>query len=101
MQATITYKRIADIDDTTGLPFVFEFAFGARQDDNPRRILIGINAAPTLTDPFRTLKDYGLGLDGLLSAQHIGPTASVTCVVHLSCPHLHYTDRGKSSLEAL
>jgi hypothetical protein len=99
--ATITYKRIADVDDETGLPFLFEFAFGARQDTDPRRVLVGINAAPTLIDPFRTLKGYGIGLDGLLNAQHIGPDKSVTCVAHLSCPHLHYTDRGKSSLEAL
>jgi hypothetical protein len=99
--ATVTYKRIADVDDTTGLPFVFEFAFGAREDANPRRVLVGINAAPTLIDPFRTLKGYGIGLDGLLNAQHIGPNTPVTCVAHLSCPHLHYTDRGKSSLEAL
>jgi hypothetical protein len=99
--ATVTYKRVADLDNATELPFVFEFAFGARQDTDPRRLFVGINAAPTLVDPFRMLKGYGVGLDGLLNAQYLGPDAPVTCVAHLSCPHLHYTDRGKSSLEAL
>jgi hypothetical protein len=98
---TIEYRRVAEIDDDSGLPFVFEFAFGARQDGAGRHIVVGINAAPTLIDPFRSLKTYGIGLDGLLSSQYLGPNSPVTCVAHLSCPHLHYTDRGKSSLEAL
>ena len=49
---TCKYRRIADIDETTGLPFVVETAFAARQDRQPRRLLTGINFAPTLADPF-------------------------------------------------
>lgn len=101
VDATIEYRRVAEIDAESGLPFVFEFAFGARHDAGPRRLLIGINAAPTLVDPFRSLKDGRIGLDGLLSQQYVSAFASVTCVAHLTCPHLHYTDRGKSSLDAL
>ncbi len=84
------------MDDESGLPFVFEFAFGARQDTNPRRVLVGINAAPTLADPFRTLTGYGIGLDGLLNQRYVGEHQPVTCVAHLTCPHLHFTDPRKS-----
>src|SRR5204862_252769 len=61
---TCKYKRIAALDDATGLPFVVEIAFAGRQDRKPRRLLTGINFAPTLADPFRKFEDYGLGLEG-------------------------------------
>ena len=44
---------------------------------------------------------YGVGLDGLLNSLHISQSDPVTFVLHLACPHLNYTDRGKSSLEVL
>jgi DNA topoisomerase VI subunit B len=40
---TCKYKRVADIDDTTRLPFVMEVAFAGRRDHQPRRLLTGIN----------------------------------------------------------
>jgi DNA topoisomerase VI subunit B len=98
---TCRYKRLAAIDETTGLPFVVEVAFAARQDRQPRRLLTGINFAPTLADPFRVFKGYGLGLDGLLSSLHVDVGDPVTVVVHLTSPHLNFTDRGKASLEAI
>ena len=66
-----------------------------------RQIVTGINFAPTLVDPFRALGAYGIGLNGLLSNLYAHPDDPVTVVVHLACPHLNYTDRGKSSLEAI
>lgn len=98
---TVRYKRIADTDTSSGLPFVVEVAWAVRTDEHPRRLVTGINFAPTLTDPYRALKGYGLGLDGLLSSLHVYPDDPITIVVHLACPHLNYTDRGKSSLEAV
>ena len=118
---TLKYKRIAGMDDESGLPFVVELGWAVRQSnindagafqrfanlvpDLPgsgrRRVMTGINFAPTLVDPFRALDDYGFGLDGFLSSLHIEPHDPVTVMVHLTCPHLNYTDRGKSSLEAL
>ena len=98
---TVRYKRLADVDDATGLPFLVELAFAARKDHEPRRLSTGINWAPTLVDPFRAFEGYGLGLDGLLNSLHVRPNDPVTFVLHLACPHLNYTDRGKSSLEAL
>lgn len=97
---TFEYKRIEDIDDKTGRPFVVEIAFAARQSDGEeRRLITGINWSSTLQDPFRYFQGYGLGLSGLLSQLRVAPTDDVTFVIHLACPHLNYTDRGKSSLE--
>lgn len=98
---TFRYRRTADIDDKTGLPFVAEIAFAAREGGEQRQLITGINWSPTLVDPFRSLSRYGIGLDGLLNSLHIGQSDPVTFVLHLTCPHLNYTDRGKSSLEVL
>ncbi len=102
---TIHYKRIAHTDDSSGLPFVVEVAFAIRNsvdgNGDRRRIVTGINFAPTLTDPFRALDDYGISLAGVLGDLHIQAWDPITVLVHLTCPHLRYTDRGKSSLEAL
>jgi DNA topoisomerase VI subunit B len=99
--ATARYKRVAAIDETTRRPFVVEVAFATRSDSQPRRLLTGINWAPTLVDPFREFAGYGIGLDGLLHDLHVAARDPVTIVIHLACPHLSYTDRGKSALEAL
>jgi len=102
VNATGKYRRIADVDDRTGLPFVVEIAFAARQSDGDgRRLLTGLNWSPTLVDPFRAFSGLGVGLSGLLGQLHVGPNDPVTVVVHLACPMLPFTDRGKSSLEAL
>jgi DNA topoisomerase VI subunit B len=98
---TFKYKRAADVSDASGLPFVVEVAFVGRKDRQPRRLVTGLNFAPTLVDPFRAFKDYGLGLDGLLSQLMVEVTDPVTVVVHLTSPHLRFSDRGKSSLEAV
>lgn len=100
---TVRYKRVADVDEATGLPFVAEIAFAGRedQDSSGRRLVTGINFAPTLVNPFREFAAYGMGLDGLLSSLHVSVGDPVTIVVHLTSPHLNFTDRGKSSLETL
>jgi DNA topoisomerase VI subunit B len=93
---TFKYKRFAESDDDSGLPFVVEVAFAGRQDDHPRRLLTGINFAPTLADPFRMFEDQGIGLEGLLQSLHIDVGDPITVVVHLTSPHLRFTDRGKA-----
>jgi DNA topoisomerase VI subunit B len=98
---TLEYRRVADIDSRAGLPYVIEIAFAARRDEDGRRLITGINWSPTLVDPFRAFARYGISLDGLLNQLRIEPGHAVTCVLHLACPHLNYTDRGKSSLEGL
>ncbi len=97
---TFEYKRFVGEDDNTGRPFVAEMAFAARDDDGEGlRLITGINWSPTLIDPFRQFRGYGLGLNGLLNSLLVKNGHDVTFVLHLACPHLNYTDRGKSSLE--
>ncbi len=114
---TFRYRRTAGIADKTGLPFVSEIAFAFRKitgknwskrwsdnsalPESERQLITGINWSPTLVDPFRSLSEYGIGLDGLLNSHYLYKTDPVTFVLHLACPHLNYTDRGKSSLEVL
>lgn len=98
---TVTCQRTVAIDEEPGRPFVLETAFGVRQDGGDLRLVTGINWAPTIVDPFRELNEYGLSLDGLLERLHLRDYHPVTFVLHLACPHLNYTDRGKSSLEGL
>jgi DNA topoisomerase VI subunit B len=100
----VRYTKTAGIDDETGLPFVIETAFALQAGDGgdgDLRLLTGINSAPTLVDPFRALTRYGVSLKQLLGQLHVRADHAVTVVLHLACPHLNYTDRGKSSLEAL
>ena len=89
------------MDEESGRPFVVETAFGVRGDRGGMRLVTGINWAPTLVDPFRALNDYGLSLDGLLARLHLRADHPVTFILHLACPHLNFSDRGKSSLEGL
>jgi DNA topoisomerase VI subunit B len=98
---TFHYRRVADVDETTGRPFVVEVAFAGREAGGRRRLVSGLNFAPTLADPFRAFAGYGFGLEGLLYNLHVKSTDPVTVVVHLTTPFLHFTDRGKSSLEEL
>ena len=100
-EATSRYRRVAAVDDATNRPFVLEVAFAVHEAERPRCLLTGLNWAPTLVDPFRELATYGVGLDALLHDLRAGVREPVTIVIHLACPHLSYTDRGKSGLEAL
>jgi len=98
---SVTYTKTAGVDDESGRPFVIETAFAVRVAEGRLRLVTGINWASTLVDPFRALDVYGLSLRGLLGELHLADRHAVTFVVHLACPHLNYTDRGKSSLEGL
>jgi DNA topoisomerase VI subunit B len=98
---TVTYTKTADVDEESGLPFVLETAFGVRHNGGGLRLITGINWAPTLVDPFHSLNEFGLSLAGLLGRLHLDDEQPVTMVLHLACPHLNYTDRGKSSVEGL
>jgi DNA topoisomerase VI subunit B len=99
---TFKYNR-SFCQDKSGRPAVLEIGVAVREasDRQGLRLVTGVNFAPTLVDPFRALAGYGVGLQGLLGGLYIEANDPVTLVCHLTCPHLNYTDRGKSSLEAL
>ncbi len=99
---TFKYNRVF-CQDKSARPAVLEIATAVREVDDGQglRLVTGVNFSPTLVDPFRALGNYGVGLQGILRQLYFESIDPVTLVCHLTCPHLNYTDRGKSSLEAL
>jgi DNA topoisomerase VI subunit B len=84
--------------ETDGLPWVIETAFGWCQSLKSRRLVSGVNWSPGIINPFRQLGAVGLSLDTVLQEQRAGADAPVVLVLHIACPHVEYTDRGKSAV---
>jgi DNA topoisomerase VI subunit B len=93
-------KALTKSDD--GLPTVLETAFAWRGDDceESRRLVTGVNWSPGIVNPFRQLGTAGRSLDGVLEQQRAGRDEPVVLVLHLACPRVEYTDRGKSAVVA-
>jgi DNA topoisomerase VI subunit B len=93
---TFKYSRqIVDGD----LPQVIEVAFGYCPTGKRRQIVTGVNWSPGIVNPFRVLGSYGQSLDTLLAEQRAGnEDEPITLVIHMACPRIDYTDRGKSAL---
>jgi len=93
---TLTYKRMFRNDE--GVPAVIETAFGYCPDGPPkRRFIVGVNWSVGINNPFRQLGAYGQSLDTYLQNQRVGDNEPIVLLVHLACPLITYTDRGKSS----
>jgi DNA topoisomerase VI subunit B len=88
---SVRYKRLTGEAD--GVPFVLEVALGvhARGREGEREIIAGVNWSPALVCPFDDLT-YQLG------EMRVDEFDPVTVVVHLACPRLDFTDRGKGKL---
>src|SRR5262249_18393866 len=96
-EKTFRYNRQLIVDGD--LPQVVEIAFGYCPDGNERQIVTGVNWSPGINNPFRVLGRYGQSLDTLLMEQRAGkPDEPITILIHLACPRVDYTDRGKSAL---
>ena len=100
---TFTYNRRDG--ETNGVPRVVEFAFGIQRDGltaaghTPhRKIITGVNWSPGINNPFRQLGRSGEGLDGILAEVRANTSQPVIAVLHLVCPRVAYTDRGKSAI---
>jgi DNA topoisomerase VI subunit B len=83
-------KRLGE--ETDGLPHVVEVALGVRGDEDGRRVVTGLNWAPTLGVPVETLSQ-------LLGEMRVDRHDPVTVVMHLARPRFEFTDRGKSRLQ--
>jgi DNA topoisomerase VI subunit B len=94
-EETFRYSRQVVNGD---LPVVIECAFGYCPDGNERRIMTGVNWSPSIGNPFRTLGQCGQSLDTFLIEQRAGWNEPITLVIHVTCPRVDYTDRGKSAL---
>jgi hypothetical protein len=76
---------------TDGLPHVLEVAFGIHNKEG-RRIVTGLNWAPTLVMPMEELGH-------LLGQMRIDKEDPVTVVVHTARPRFEFMDRGKTRVE--
>jgi DNA topoisomerase VI subunit B len=99
---TFTYNRCDG--ETNGVPRVVEFAFGIHRDglaasSGPsRKFITGVNWSPGINNPFRQLGRSGEGLDAILADVRANTAQPVIAVLHLACPRVAYTDRGKSAI---
>jgi DNA topoisomerase VI subunit B len=99
---TFTYNRTAG--ETDGVPRVIEFAFGVHCDGltagsaPSREVITGVNWSPGINNPFRQLGRDGVGLDAILSEVRANTSQPVIAALHLACPRVTYTDRGKSAI---
>jgi DNA topoisomerase VI subunit B len=88
---SVRYKKV--LGEVDGLPFVLEVALGVNAADyeRGRQIIAGVNWSPALVCPFDALT-YQLG------EMRVDDFDPVTVAVHLACPRLDFTDRGKGKL---
>jgi DNA topoisomerase VI subunit B len=100
---TFTYNRI--VGETGGIPRIVEFAFAVHKDglensgrEPSRKVVTGVNWSPGINNPFRQLGRSGEGLDSILADVRANASRPVIAVLHLSCPRVAYTDRGKSAI---
>jgi DNA topoisomerase VI subunit B len=100
---TFTYNR--SFGETGGVPRVVEFAFGIHRDGlagggrgPSRKIITGVNWSPGINNPFRQLGRRGAGLDEILAEVRANTSQPVIAALHLACPRVTYTDRGKSAI---
>ena len=60
-------------------------------------LVCGVNWSPGIINPFRELGRFGQSLDTILSQQRVDRDEPVILVLHMACPRVEYTDRGKSA----
>ena len=75
-----------------------EAAFAWCPDLTSRRLITGVNWSPGIVNPFRALGPYRQSLDTVLSQQRADRDEPVVVLLHLACPRVEYTDRGKSAV---
>jgi DNA topoisomerase VI subunit B len=83
---------------TDGLPFVGETAFAWAPKTGGRRLIAGVNGSPGIGDPFKQIGAGGRSLSALLEAQYADGDAPVAFLLHIACPRVQFTDRGKGSV---
>jgi hypothetical protein len=90
------YRKLLETDE---LPTVLETAFGwCPRTGGQRRLVTGVNWSPGIINPFRRLGKLGASLDTVLERQRLAANEPVIMVLHMACPRVDYTDRGKSAV---
>jgi DNA topoisomerase VI subunit B len=95
-EKSFTYKAIKGTQGD--VPEVLETAFGYCPKSNGRRLITGVNWSPGIGDPFRQLGASGHSASSYLANLYVGPNEPVVILLHLACPRVEYTDRGKSAV---
>jgi hypothetical protein len=81
------------------IPFIVEAAFAcAPEGGQRRRLVLGVNFAAALSNPYRSIATHYDGLETLLAEQRCDAEEPIVIVLHLVCARVDYQDRGKSSL---
>ncbi|MDA1278097.1 MAG: ATP-binding protein, partial [Verrucomicrobia bacterium] len=94
---SIRYKKIIGTD-SHARPYVIETAYGVFNDeDKAREVVTGLNFSPCICNPFKRLE--WTSLSGVLARNYVNEDAPCLVLMHLTAPHLQYSDRGKSSVE--
>lgn len=60
--------------------------------------MTGVNWSPGINNPFRQLGRSCESLDAILAEVRANTSQPVIAVLHLACPRVMYTDRGKSAI---
>ncbi len=99
---TFGYDKGVEMVD--GIPTLIEVGFGVDKQgmsgdaDVPRRLITGVNWSPGIVNPFRSLGGYGNSLNSALAEARSGADEPIVMVLHMTCPRVEYTDRGKSAV---
>jgi hypothetical protein len=100
-----TFKYESRLGETNGIPRIVEFAFsihraglGVTSHGPRRKEVTGVNCSPGIHNPFRHIGRSGEGLDALLMNVRANVTEPVLVVLHVACPRVTYTDRGKTAI---
>ena len=90
------YRKVMGTTDS--VPWVIETAFGWCPEGESRRLITGVNWSPGIVNPFRSLGPIGQSMDTVLSQLRADQDEPVVLVLHMACPRVEYTDRGKSAV---
>jgi DNA topoisomerase VI subunit B len=91
------YRRVMETEDK--VPWIIETVFAWCPKATQRHLITGVNWSPAIVNPFRELGDeYGTSLDGILTRARADTDDPVILVIHIACPRVEYTDRGKSAV---
>jgi DNA topoisomerase VI subunit B len=92
-----SFKYVKKLGVMEDLPYVIETVF-AYSPKGQKKIITGVNWSPGINNPFRKLGSYGESLDRVLQQQRVSSSEPTLFALHLACPRVEYTDRGKSAL---
>jgi DNA topoisomerase VI subunit B len=93
---TFDYRRVMQVEDD--VPWIIETAFAWCPEAPERRLVTGVNWSPGIVNPFRELGHFGTSLDTILTRARADTDDPVILVLHIACPRVEYTDRGKSAV---